>query len=247
MDKDFEKKYHLIEQTQWWFTGRREAIHRLLKNMNKARSVLDIGCSGGLLIQELAAKYPHLDIYGIDVSEEAINQCRAAGLKNIFQMDATNPDLPKNYFDLIISSDCLEHIENDSLALNNWFKLLSPGGSLLLFVPAFKQLWGPHDVINHHFRRYTSGELNHKIKQTGFEIQQSGYWNIALFFPALIGRSLKRMFNTGTEKADNLVNPPEWLNALLKGWLHLENKLLGKLRFPFGISTWCLAIKQKTN
>lgn len=244
MDKDFEIEYHQIEQTQWWFTSRREAIHRLIKNMNKVRSVLDIGCSGGLLIQELALAYPHLDIYGIDVSEVAVSQCRAAGFKNIFKMDATNPDLQENYFDLIISSDCLEHIENDSLALNNWFKLLSPGGRLILFVPAFKQLWGPHDLINHHFRRYNSAELNNKIKKAGFEIQQSGYWNFVLFFPALLVRSLKRIFNSEREKADNLVNPPKWINTLLKGLLHFENKLLGKLRFPFGISTWCLATKK---
>ncbi|MBX7205862.1 MAG: hypothetical protein K1X81_10610 [Bacteroidia bacterium] len=68
MDKDFEKKYHHFEKKQWWLTTGRIAIHHLLKSFIKPEMlILDIGCSGGVLIHE--SKYAAVEVLEIDVSE----------------------------------------------------------------------------------------------------------------------------------------------------------------------------------
>ena len=47
MDKDFELKYHEIEQSHRWFKGRRDMIFNLIKNEDKNSMILDFGCAGG--------------------------------------------------------------------------------------------------------------------------------------------------------------------------------------------------------
>src|SRR5690606_25684581 len=100
-------------------------------------NILDIGCSSGILLRELKAQGFHVNkLYGIDISEEAIKNCRAGGIPNAFVMDAQAIDL-QDKFDVIIASDCLEHLADDRKAINNWNWLLKPGGQLWVFVPAF--------------------------------------------------------------------------------------------------------------
>jgi len=96
-------------------------------------------------------------------------------------MDASHIDL-KRKFDIAIASDCLEHLEKDGAALNNWYELLNPGGYLYVFIPAFMTLWNEHDVVNMHFRRYTRKELKQKLFESGFEIKKSSYWNLFRFY-----------------------------------------------------------------
>jgi predicted SAM-dependent methyltransferase len=74
-------------------------------------------------------------------------------------MDAQNITLDEK-FDVIIASDCLEHLKEDEKALKNWYELLNKNGVAFIFVPAFMSLWSYHDEYNMHYRRYTNSELN---------------------------------------------------------------------------------------
>ncbi|MCC6684993.1 MAG: class I SAM-dependent methyltransferase [Bacteroidia bacterium] len=244
MDKDFEKKYHHFEEKQWWFTTRRVAIHNLLNPFIKPGiRVLDIGCSGGVLIHELQSRYSAIEVHGIDVSEEAVKKCKERGLSHIYCMDATTPQLENSYYDIIIASDCLEHIADDRMALTNWFHLLKPGGIALVFVPAFSALWSKHDELNHHYRRYTRTELLTNLQQAGLHPAKNGYWNVALFFPAIVIQFLSKLIRYKKNVHKNIHAPSPFVNRLLITWLNIENSLLGKVRYPVGISTWCLARK----
>ncbi len=247
MDKDFEKEYHHFEEKQWWFTTRRKAIHQLLKPFIKPNMrMLDIGCSGGILIKELQSKYSFVEVHGIDVSEEAVKKCKERGLPQVYCMDATTPELEPAYYHILIASDCLEHIADDSTALANWYQLLQPEGMVLVFVPAFSSLWSKHDELNHHYRRYSRIELKKKLQQAGFDPVKSGYWNVALFFPAILIQFLNRLFHYNKNVHKNIHAPTSFMNHLLISWLNLENKLIGKVRYPVGISTWCLARKSSS-
>ena len=86
-------------------------------------------------------------MYGIDVSEESIQKCQAKGFTNTWVMDGTQIALEKGSFDILVASDCLEHIEQDTKALDNWLSLLKPNGQLIVFVPAFMFLWSGHEVF----------------------------------------------------------------------------------------------------
>ena len=109
MKKLYEIKYHLLEEKHWWFKGRRDIIFRLIKNLNKKSKILEIGCSGGPLLKFLN-KHGFNNTFGIDISKDAILYCKKKGLENVFFMDGTKTKFKNNFFDLIISSDSLEHI-----------------------------------------------------------------------------------------------------------------------------------------
>lgn len=164
MEENFEKKYHDVETNHWWFKSRRKYLIDLLKNSPKDSKILDVGCSSGVFLKDLEKIGFNPDhLFGIDISEKAILNSKKNGLKNTFVMDAQNITLTEK-FDIIVASDCLEHLENDSKALNNWNNLLNKNGQLYVFVPAFMRLWSYHDEVNMHFRRYKKNELKSKTK-----------------------------------------------------------------------------------
>jgi SAM-dependent methyltransferase len=239
MDKTYEEAYHLQEEINWWFIARRDFILRWLKGhrISPASRILDIGSGGGSLGVFLKKNgFQHITC--IDFSEEAITMCRQRGLESSFVHDAQdfNFDEP---FDLIIASDCLEHLEHDQKALTTWFRNLKPGGMALVFVPAHAFLWSEHDIINHHFRRYKRAELVEKMKKAGFVIEQSGFWNFILFFPLAFMSLFRR--KAAADRRDEktaIFSIPAWLNAVLKNWLYFENRLGGKKGFPAGVSAF---------
>ena len=189
MDKEYEIKYHSEEENNWWFVARRNAILKLLGKVDKSAKILDIGCAGGPLLLDLKAA-GFKNAYGLDFSENAVSKCKERGLENVFVMDGHDPKFDTESFDIIISSDSLEHLENDMKALKNWHTILKPNGTLFIFVPAFMYLWSEHDEINHHYRRYTSDNLKKKVESVGFKVEKESYWNFCMFFPTAIYKFL---------------------------------------------------------
>lgn len=242
MDKQFEKTYHDLEEKDWWFKSRREAVCKFISKNDKNISILDVGCAGGLLLQDLT-KAGFADLSGIDVSAEAIEKCRQKGYQQTYLMDGSNINLPGKSFDIVVSSDSLEHIQNEKEALVNWFSLLKPGGKLVLFVPAFMFLWSHHDNLNHHFRRYTKKELIGKLKAAGFEIERAGYWNFMLFLPIACIRFLKNKFYSGSSPSPDMNKTKPVLNVMLRIFLILENSVIKWVVYPFGVSVFCIGRK----
>lgn len=244
MDKEFEKKYHELEKKHFWFKSRRKYIVDLLKSLPKDSTILDIGSSSGILLNELKDEgFNSENLYGIDISEEAIKNCKENGIENAFVMDAQNITLDKK-FDVIIASDCLEHLEQDKKALTNWKSLLKDNGKLYVFVPAYMFLWSEHDTANMHFRRYTKSELVNKLSETGFTIKKSSYWNFFLFFPISLVRLAGRLKSSKTQKENHSLEGMPPANGLFYQLINFENKLLKGLSFPFGVSTFCIATKK---
>lgn len=243
MEKGYEKKYHDVESENWWFKSRRQYIIDLVKDAPKDSKILDIGCSSGMLILDLQeVGFNPSNLFGIDISETAIENARHNGLQNVFVMDAQNITLAEK-FDIIISSDCLEHLQDDKKALKNWNQLLNPNGKLYVFVPAFQSLWSNHDVVNMHYRRYTRTGLKTKIEDEQLQIINSGYWNFSLFLPVFIFRKIKNILGGKEDDKGDIVGSPV-ANSVLLQLINIENKLLKFINFPFGVSTFCIAVKK---
>lgn len=246
MNKDFEKLYHEVEAAHWWFVARRALVKNLVCRTapDRQSAILEIGCSGGPLMEQLHdAGYRKLT--GIDLSPEAIALCRERNLGDVRVMDAQQPDFPPASFDVITASDVLEHLADARRAVTAWHGLLRPGGTMVVFVPAFQCLWSGHDDVNHHFHRYRAGELASLLRGAGFEIRRQGYWNFFLFLPVALVRLVKRLV-PGTAKAPKGDIQPvaSILNSFLAGLLGVENRLiLAGLNFPWGISAMVVARK----
>lgn len=242
MDINFEKKYHQIAKTHWWLLKRRELIVEWLAQVPKDAAILDIGCSSGVLLTDLKNK-GYRNLHGIDVSESAIALAREYGHEAVQVMDGSNITFNPGTFDVIIASDCLEHIEQDTLALDSWCKILKPGGTLILFVPAYMFLWSAHDVENHHCRRYTSKQLVSRIKTAGFNVRRKGFWNFFLFPGIALLRFYEWLFSGKSERVSDLYQPPALINNTLARLMHVENRLLRYINLPIGISTFVVAQK----
>jgi SAM-dependent methyltransferase len=246
MQEQFESHYHNIESSHWWFVARRQAVHDVMVKIHpgSAARILEIGCSGGLLMEQLRRE-GFGQVQGIDISEAAIELCGRKGL-SAQVMDAQRPTLPDASFDFVIASDVLEHLADDIGALREWRRILKPGGSLLVFVPAFMFLWTAHDVANRHHRRYRAPELNDRMRAAGFIIQRSCYW-LAFLFPAIVlVRVVKLLMAGGKLPADgghgDAFVPPRAINQALLGLVRLENMLLRLgVNWPLGVSVMALA------
>lgn len=244
MEIEYEKKYHEVEADNWWFVSRRKYLLDLLQNAPKDSLVLDIGCSSGIFLMDLERLgFKKENLFGIDISEKAIANCKKNGIENAFVMDAQNILLAEK-FDIIVASDCLEHLQNDSVALKNWCELTKKGGVLYVFVPAFQSLWSQHDEANMHYRRYTNKELKDKLIGENLTILKSSYWNFFLFIPLYTFRKTDAILSRNIEKKGQIIDG-KITNSFLMQLLLFENKLLKYINFPFGVSTFCIAKKRE--
>ena len=241
MKKDYEAKYHSLEETNWWFVARRDLIADYLDSFDRGMSILDVGCSGGLLIERLRSM-GFSDVAGIDISQAAVTRARKRGLLDVKVMDASKLVFRKK-FDIIIASDVLEHIKDDRKAISAWYRALKKGGTLILLVPAFMHLWSTHDVANLHYRRYTLTQLALITQKTGFRIIKSTYWNFLLFFPLTAKVAVMWILGRNRQGTDHLKDMGKTANSILAKLLKIENKLLRRLSFPVGVSVFLVAVK----
>jgi ubiquinone/menaquinone biosynthesis C-methylase UbiE len=232
MNKDYELQYHLNEEKNWWFVARRNAIMHLIKHYDKGCKILDKNAGFN-------------NIYGIDFSRDAIELCKTRNLQNVFEMDAHALAFKDNEFDLIIASDCLEHLQNDEKALNEWYRVLKKGGEGIIFVPAFNFLWSSHDEVNQHYRRYTKTNLNDKLIKASFNIIKSCYWNFTLFFPTSLIRLIQTKLTKPkkSEAKGQIVAFNPMLNTILINLLKFENRLFSNFGLPVGVSVFSLVKK----
>ncbi len=94
---------------------------------------------------------------------------------------------------LIVSSNVIEHIENDEACLRLMYETLKPGGALGLYIPARPELFGSLDEQVGHYRRYTKGEIVRKLEGAGFDVKVAAYRNLVGVLPWFVtGRVLKK-------------------------------------------------------
>jgi len=92
-------------------------------------------------------------------------------------------DLKPHGIDSVFSLNVLEHVEDDQEALDNFYKVLKPGGTAVVLVPAHPFLFNTLDTAVGHIRRYSKKEFKGKISKAGFNIDELYYFN----FPAIVG------------------------------------------------------------
>jgi SAM-dependent methyltransferase len=229
-----------IEETHWWFAGRRRIIsgfvEKICSNLEKQPHILDVGCGTGANL-ELLARFG--DAEGVDVSPDALAFCRERGLQNVRLGEAEHLPFADASFDLVTGLDVVEHLDDDVAGLQEMRRILRPGGRALLFVPAFMFLWGVQDDISNHRRRYTLKELTETVSASGLEVERATYANITFFFPVLLGRLLMRLTGFRPASENNLT--VGFLNRPLGSILGAEQLWLRHTGLPFGVSAICIA------
>ena len=130
-------------------------------------SVCDVGCGEGTLLREIGERYPQATLAGSEFSQTALAYCRQQVPRaELFTLDLLKDDVSAYSYDLLISMQILEHLEDDMPALDRMrrmcrrYTLISVPGGLL----------DEHGRKNGHFRHYTKRDLVSKMEHAGFEV-----------------------------------------------------------------------------
>lgn len=194
--------------------------------------ILDAGCGTGLLAKKLQ-KFG--DVTGVDFSTEALYFAKKRGIK-VKRSSVEKLPFENNVFDIVLSIDVIasKSIKNDLLPLIEFYRVLKPGGILILRVSANKWLRLIHDKHVHLGRRYERKELFEKLSKVGFIVEKLSFIH-SILFPLIVLRHVWEKISRpkATKSAIEEINP--LVNSLLTQLLLIEAKLFTKFDIPFGV------------
>lgn len=230
------------QELHWWFAARRRILRSQLEALDLPRGaeILEIGSGTGANL-DLLAQFGR--VVGLEMSREAIALARQRGCSHtgavtmrLGRCPEDLADLPR--FDLVCMFDVLEHIEDDRAALAAAAAHLKPGGRLLLTVPSYQWMWGPHDEHLHHKRRYDRRSLADRCADVGLDLHHLTHFNTLLFPLAVAGRLYEKA--RGRSGAATAL-PAAPINSALRCTFEFERHLLSRMRLPFGLSLLAVA------
>lgn len=258
MNADEYRKLAAVEDRMWYFRALHGHVERALAaNLgDRSARILDAGCGTGGLIIRMAPRHPAWSWTGIDAEplacEYATARTRAAPATGTEQCATTVPEIrlgsvtelpfADESFDAVVSADVLYHVDDDARALDEFRRVLRPGGVVVLNVPAYRWLWSYHDEAVHSRRRYDRSEVVGKLQAAGFGVAGATYWN-ALPFPLVVlrrkllppprGGSDVQLYPAPIETAFDIAM------AMERGWLTVFDRL------PFGSSVFAVGRKRQ--
>ncbi len=202
--------------------------------------VLEVGCSSGYLLRLIRARLPRATVIGADYVLGPLEEL-APSLPDvpIVQFDLVHCPLPSESVDAVIMLNVLEHIERDAAALQQVYRILRPGGLLVLEVPAGPHLYDIYDELLMHVRRYTMGRIRRLLKHVGFETVSATHLG-ALVYPAFAMVKLRNRRHLSRDRAfkEQIVAAnirSTRSNPLLAAAFAAEAFLGRSVRWPFGI------------
>ncbi len=247
-EKDYLLMYDL-EKDYWYWLGKKDMIVRLFETYaphnKKGTKILDVGCGTGLILESLRGEG---ELYGVDVSNFALRLCNLRGEFKLKKMNAEHLNFPKEFFDVIILSDVIEHVKNDRGVIEGCYTILKKGGIVIVTIPAHKYLWNADDARLKHYRRYEKDMLIKVAKP--FKILKLSYTHFFLYPPVLVARFMESFIGEKRDTIEMQIKKGLQKEGLFKSlnWFLLklniiENRLLTKINFPQGIS-WVMILKK---
>lgn len=248
MEREQQERYHALGRDYWWLAGKYRIVLDVLERAfrdpaGRPAQVLDMGCGPGNLLDGLGRRWPAC--IGADYSEDALRFCRSRGHLRVFRADFQALPLRSESVDLITSIDVLEHLEDDRPAFAEIARVLRPGGRVLISVPAFQFLWGEHDTLYGHHRRYRVPQVRERLERVGLEVERATYFEPLWMLPLLLYRNLKKAVARGArlDERDDFVPLFAPLNTLLREAVAAERFVLRYTDLPFGVTLLALARK----
>ena len=241
MESDEYATMFRVEETHWWY----HALHRLIfETLDsqlpdwREKRILDAGCGTGAILQRLGNAERNV---GVDLAPEAISFCRKRGLNNVQQGNVCALPFEDASFDAVISSSVLYHewVSDIDVAIREMYRVLRPGGLVLINVPAFRFLHSGHDDAVMTARRFRKPEIRRLLLSQNFKIRRLTYWTSLLFPFAVAARTLG-----GSQMGrDFETNDSSWLQRTFGRTMAIERFLLRRISFPAGVALLAAATK----
>jgi SAM-dependent methyltransferase len=213
------------EPHSFWFRARnRLIVSTLRRHFPEARSLLELGCGTGYVLEALHAAFPALRLVGSELYEEGLAVARRR-LPDVELVRLDARELPyRDEFDVVGAFDVLEHLDEDEVVLEQAFAAVRPAGGVLLLVPQHPRLWSAMDDVAHHVRRYTRSELVGKVRRAGFEVERATSFVSSLLPAMAASRAARRLLRRPYDPVAELRPGP--LNGVFERILDGERRLI---------------------
>ncbi len=205
-------------ERHFWEAARAAFLRQLMRDYPAfpTGALLDFGCGDGYLLSGMMADFPERRYTALDIAlddETAARMSRTGGARVVNRPEAVR----ESEFQVVTMFDVLEHLEDDEAELKRLGSALPEGALLFLTVPAFQCLFGEHDRMLRHFRRYDRAGLTKLLRRNGFQVLESGYFFAVLPVVRLLLHLMGRRDGIGCGAVR-----PLWLNRLLERWLRMD-------------------------
>ncbi|SHJ36733.1 Methyltransferase domain-containing protein [Roseomonas rosea] len=228
------------EEGMWWY----RAIHARLLAAIEARPglpalpLLDAGCGTGGFLARLAHSSPRPAL-GLDYNPRAAARAAAKSGQPTTAGTINALPFPDAAFGAAVSVDVLCHAAVDQdAALAELRRVIAPGGTLVLNLPAFAWMFSAHDVRVHNARRYTAAGATSLLRAAGFADISARYWN-GFLLPLMILQ--RKVLARREDHASDVGDFPPWLDNLLHGVTEIERR--ARLPLPAGGSVLLVATR----
>jgi SAM-dependent methyltransferase len=237
-----------LEQDFWWYRGMRKIVLALSRDIPASglRRCFDAGCGTGFNLCWFPAWLAGGWFAGLDLSLKALGWCRSRGLKELVHGNISQLPIRTGSLDLVTGFDILQHLPtltHVERAVNEFYRVLQPGGWLILRVPAYDCLKSRHDEAVQTNNRFTAPYIGRLARRSGFEVQRMTYVNTILLPLAAIMRLIEQV---RPGEAISGVRPvPLWMDRFFYSCLAGEAWFLRRtvISLPFGLSIMCIARK----
>lgn len=165
--------------------SRRHAIRQLRRHLGtQSRVLLEVGSSSGFMLADLRKAFPAATVVGSDVIRGPLERLAQQMPIPLLHFDLVGCPLPDACVDAAVLLNVLEHVKEDTAAIQQLFRILKPGGVAVIEVPAGPHLFDVYDQVLMHWRRYTMADLCRQLTSAGFEITHRshlGFWLYPMF------------------------------------------------------------------
>ena len=245
-----EHAYVLAKRYIYNYHIRRKAVSRYIDNI-QGQLVLETGCGVAPVVPNSSG------VVYTDLSFTAVHYLKAERGSACFVVaDCTNLPFKPNVFAHTVTSEVLEHIEDDDAALKELSRVMCRKGQLIITVPHKKFYFAFDDRYVAHFRRYEIEEIKTKLLKHGLKtvairkvlgpVEKITMWTvtglISLFQKFSNKMQVKQRHAKATDPAllEITVSIFKWVNKYYAGLARLDAKIM-----PMALAT-VLLVKAQT-
>ena len=212
-----------------WYVKRE--LRQILGPMRERKrvDVLDAGTGFAQYAYLMAREFPNVHVLAVDVKEDYLESARRFVEKTPvrdrirFQVEDLTQLSVDGPFDLILSVDVMEHIEDDVAVFRHFERVLAPGGYVIINTPSDQggsdvSDEGDESFIEEHVRDgYNVEDISRKLRDAGLEVVRSAY-SYGPYGSAAWRMLVKRPIQwLGASRASAVLLPPYYLAALPAG------------------------------
>lgn len=223
----------------WWYTARADLLEAALRPLlGPVDLALDLGSADGPSagwFRQATRRTVSLDI-----------DPRGLGAGGVCGSALALP-FADGAFDAVAAFDVIEHCEPEATALAEVRRVLRPGGTFLMSVPAYAWAWSDFDVANGHHRRYTRTRAVTAVEAAGFDVVRATYGFAAvfpLFAAERVARKVRRARSAGPVDIVEVPRVPRLLNRALRSMCRADEAVLHRRDLPFGSSVFLAASRR---